>query len=47
MTNPDARLALILALISAAVLVGTLIWQFEMQRRAGASIATTLRAPRS
>ena len=34
-TNPDARVALILALISAAVLVGTLIWQFEMQRRSG------------
>jgi signal transduction histidine kinase len=34
-TNPDARLALIVALLSAAVLVGTLIWQFEMQRRSG------------
>jgi signal transduction histidine kinase len=34
-TNPDARLALIIALISAAALVGTLIWQFDMQRRAG------------
>jgi signal transduction histidine kinase len=34
-TNPDARLALIVALLSAALLVGTLIWQFEMQRRSG------------
>ena len=34
-TNPDARLALIVAVLSAAILVGVLIWQFEMQRRAG------------
>jgi signal transduction histidine kinase len=34
-TNPDARLALIVALLAAAVLIGVLIWQFEMQRRAG------------
>jgi signal transduction histidine kinase len=34
-TNPDARLALIIAVLSAAILVGVLIWQFEMQRRAG------------
>jgi len=34
-TNPDARLALIIAVLSAAVLVGVLIWQFEMQRRSG------------
>jgi signal transduction histidine kinase len=34
-TNPDARLALIVAVLAAAILVGVLIWQFEMQRRAG------------
>ena len=34
-TNPDARLALIIAALCAALLVGVLIWQFEMQRRAG------------
>ena len=34
-TNPDARLALIITALSAAFLVGVLIWQFEMQRRSG------------
>jgi signal transduction histidine kinase len=34
-TNPRARLALVIALAAAVVLVGLLIWQFEMQRRAG------------
>jgi signal transduction histidine kinase len=34
-TNPDARLALIVAALAAAFLVAVLIWQFEMQRRAG------------
>ena len=34
-TNPQARLALIVAAVAAALLVGLLIWQFEMQRRAG------------
>ena len=34
-TNPRARLALIVAAVAAALLIGVLIWQFEMQRRAG------------
>jgi signal transduction histidine kinase len=34
-TNPQARLALIIAAAAAALLIGLLIWQFEMQRRAG------------
>jgi signal transduction histidine kinase len=34
-TNPQARFALIVAAVAAALLVGLLIWQFEMQRRAG------------
>jgi signal transduction histidine kinase len=34
-TNPDARLALIIAAVAAAFLVAVLIWQFETQRRAG------------
>jgi len=34
-TNPEARLALIIAAVAAALLVAVLIWQFEMQRRAG------------
>jgi signal transduction histidine kinase len=34
-TNPHARLALIIAAAAAALLIGLLIWQFEMQRRAG------------
>jgi signal transduction histidine kinase len=34
-TNPDARLALIIAAVAAALLITVLIWQFEMQRRAG------------
>ena len=33
--NPRARLMLIVAVIAAAVLVGLLGWQFEMERRAG------------
>jgi signal transduction histidine kinase len=33
--NPEARLALITAAVAAALLVGLLIWQFELQRRAG------------
>jgi signal transduction histidine kinase len=34
-TNPRARLALIVAAVAAAFLVAFLFWQFEMQRRAG------------
>jgi signal transduction histidine kinase len=34
-TNPKARLALIIAAVAASLLVGSLIWQFELQRRAG------------
>ena len=34
-TNPNARLALIIAAAAAAFLITVLIWQFEMQRRAG------------
>ena len=34
-TNPEARLALIVTVVAAALLVGALIWQFEMERRAG------------
>ena len=34
-TNPRARLALVIAATAAALLVGLLIWQFELQRRAG------------
>jgi signal transduction histidine kinase len=34
-TNPRARLALIVAAAAAAILVGLLIWQFEIERRAG------------
>jgi len=34
-TNPRARLALIFAAAAAALLIALLIWQFEMQRRAG------------
>jgi signal transduction histidine kinase len=34
-TNPEARLALILAVVAAALLVALLVWQFEVQRRAG------------
>jgi signal transduction histidine kinase len=34
-TNPRARLGLILAVIAAGFLVSFLFWQFEMQRRAG------------
>ena len=34
-TNPRARLALIIAASAAALLIALLIWQFEMQRRAG------------
>jgi signal transduction histidine kinase len=34
-TNPRARLGLILALVAAGFLVAFLFWQFEMQRRAG------------
>jgi signal transduction histidine kinase len=34
-TNPRARLALIIAAAAAALLIALLIWQFEMQRRAG------------
>jgi signal transduction histidine kinase len=34
-TNPRARLALIIAAAAAAALIALLIWQFEMQRRAG------------
>ena len=33
--NPRARAALVTALVAAALLVGLLIWQFELQRRAG------------
>src|SRR4029077_10967280 len=31
--NPKARLALVIAAVAAALLVGSLIWQFELQRR--------------
>jgi signal transduction histidine kinase len=34
-TNPRARLALILGAVAAGFLVAFLFWQFEMQRRAG------------
>lgn len=34
-TNPEARLTLIVAALAAALLIGVLVWQFEMQRRAG------------
>jgi signal transduction histidine kinase len=34
-TNPQARLTLVVAALAAALLVALLIWQFEMQRRAG------------
>jgi signal transduction histidine kinase len=34
-TNPRARLGLILAVVAAGFLVAFLFWQFEMQRRAG------------
>ncbi len=34
-TNPEARMALIGAAVAAALLVALLIWQFEVQRRAG------------
>ncbi len=34
-TNPQARLGLIIAAIAVGLLVGVLFWQFEMQRRAG------------
>jgi signal transduction histidine kinase len=34
-TNPRARLGLILAIVAAGFLVAFLFWQFEMQRRAG------------
>jgi signal transduction histidine kinase len=34
-TNPQARLTLIIAAVAAALLGALLIWQFEMQRRAG------------
>jgi signal transduction histidine kinase len=34
-TNPRARLALIVAAIAVAVVVGLLVWQFEIERRAG------------
>jgi signal transduction histidine kinase len=33
--NPRARAALVGAVVAAALLVGLLIWQFELQRRAG------------
>jgi signal transduction histidine kinase len=33
--NPRARAALVAAAVAAALLVGLLIWQFELQRRAG------------
>jgi signal transduction histidine kinase len=33
--NPRARAALVSTVIAAALLVGLLIWQFELQRRAG------------
>src|SRR6266852_5531737 len=33
-TNPEARLALISAAVASTLLVGLLIWQFELQRRA-------------
>jgi signal transduction histidine kinase len=34
-TNPRARMALIIALAAAVLLVALLIWQFELQRRSG------------
>jgi signal transduction histidine kinase len=34
-TNPEARLALIVTALAAALLVGALVWQFEIERRAG------------
>jgi signal transduction histidine kinase len=34
-TNPRARLALVTAAVAAALLVALLIWQFELQRKAG------------
>ena len=34
-TNPEARMALIIAVVAAALLVALLVWQFEVQRRAG------------
>ena len=34
-TNPEARLALIVAALAAALLVVAFIWQFELERRAG------------
>jgi signal transduction histidine kinase len=34
-TNPQARLALISAAVAAGLLVALLLWQFQMQRRAG------------
>jgi signal transduction histidine kinase len=34
-TNPQARLALVGATVGAALLLALLIWQFELQRRAG------------
>ena len=34
-TNPQARNAIIIAAVAAALLVALLIWQFELQRRAG------------
>ena len=34
-TNPEARLAIVIAAVAAALLVALLIWQFELQRRAG------------
>ena len=46
-TNPEVRLALVGAAVATALLVALLIWQFELQRRRAASIATTRRAPRS
>jgi signal transduction histidine kinase len=34
-TNPQARLVLIVAAIAALILVAALVWEFDMQRRAG------------
>jgi signal transduction histidine kinase len=34
-TNPQARLALVSAAVAAGLLVALLIWQFELQRKAG------------
>jgi signal transduction histidine kinase len=34
-TNPQARLALVTAAVAVALLVALLIWQFELQRKAG------------